>query len=193
MPEAALQAVLTAIDAANAADPKFEPDGRPAALVYSERMSEELARRSPDASEHLQIAARGQHIERWKIARSDYPDGRAGYLAWRTDEARAHAERITGLMAAAGYGAEDCDRVARLLRKEGIKRNPEMQVLEDVICLVFLRGYFFDFTVKHADEDIERIVARTARKMSTGARAAALAEFDLPPALAASFAEEAAS
>jgi hypothetical protein len=193
MPEAALQAVLTAIDAANAADPKSEPDGRPAALVYSERMSEELARRSPDASEHLQIAARGQHVERWKIARSDYPDERAGYLAWRTDEARAHAERVTGLMAAAGYGAEDCDRVARLLRKEGIKRNPEMQVLEDVICLVFLRWYFSDFAVKHADEDIERILAKTARKMSTEARAAALAEFELPPALAAAFAEEAAS
>ena len=193
MSKAALLAVLSAIDEANAADPNREPDGRPAALVYSERMSEELARRSPRASEHLQIAARGQHIERWKIARSDYPDGRAGYLAWRTDEARAHAERVTGLMADAGYGAEDCDRVARLLRKEGIKRNPEMQMLEDVICLVFLRWYFLGFTVKHADEDVERIVARTARKMSAEARAAALAEVDLPPALAAYFAEDAAS
>jgi Domain of unknown function (DUF4202) len=77
--------------------------------------------------------------------------------------------------------------------KEGIKRNPEMQVLEDVICLVFLRWYFLDFTVKRADEDIERIVAKAARKMSTEARAAALAEFVLPPALAASFTEEAAS
>ena len=189
MPKDALLAVLAAIDAANAADPNSEPDGRPAALVYGERMSEELARRSPDASEHLQIAARGQHVERWKIARTDYPDGRAGYLRWRTDQARAHAERVTGLMADAGYGPEDRDRVARLLRKEGIKRNPEMQMLEDVICFVFLRWYFADFTVKHADEDIERIVAKTARKMSPEARTAALAEFDLPPALAASFAE----
>ena len=155
MPKDALLAVLAAIDAANAADPNSEPDGRPAALVYGERMSEELARRSPDASEHLQIAARGQHVERWKIARTDYPDGRVGYLQWRTDEARAHAERVTGFMADAGYGPEDRDRVARLLRKEGIKRNPEMQMLEDVICFVFLRWYFADFTVKHADEDIE--------------------------------------
>ena len=69
MPKDALLAVLAAIDVANAADPNSEPDGRPAALVYGERMSEELARRSPDASEHLQIAARGQHVERWKIAR----------------------------------------------------------------------------------------------------------------------------
>lgn len=69
--------VLAAIDAANAADPDAESNGRPVALVYSEQMSEELARRSPGASEHLQIASRGQHVERWKIARADYPDERA--------------------------------------------------------------------------------------------------------------------
>ena len=113
--------------------------------------------------------------------RDDYPDGRAGYLAWRTDQARAHAARVTGFMAEAGYGAEDCDRVARLLRKEGLKRNPETQMLEDVICFVFLRWYFADFAAKHADEDLERIVVRTARKMSPEARGAVLAEFDLGP------------
>ena len=188
MPTQALEAVLAAIDAANAADPNAEPDGRPSALVYGERMSEELDRRAPDASEALRIAARGQHVERWRIARTDYPDGRAGYLAWRTDQARAHAERVTGFMAEAGYDAEERDRVARLLRKEGIKRNAETQTLEDVICFVFLRWYFADFAVKHADEDIERIVAKTARKMSPEARDAVLAEFDLPPALAAGFA-----
>jgi len=59
MAKDALLAVFAAIDAANAADPNSELDGRPAALVYGERMSEELARRSPDASEHLRIAARG--------------------------------------------------------------------------------------------------------------------------------------
>ena len=190
MAKAALQAVLAAIDAANAADPSSEADGRPAAVVYGERMSQELARRASDASEHLQIAARGQHVERWKIARSSYPDGRAGYLAWRTDQARAHAERVTGLMADAGYAPEDRDRVARLLRKEGIKRNPEMQMLEDVICFVFLRFYLADFRVQHADEDIERIVAKTARKLSPDARAAAVAEFHLPPNLAAGFADD---
>jgi hypothetical protein len=191
MPKDALLAVQAAIDAANAADPNPEPDGRPAALVYGERMSEELARRSPEAPEYLQIAARGQHVERWTIARADYPGGRAGYLRWRSDLARAHAERVTGFMEGAGYGLEDCDRVARLLRKEGIKRKPQMQMLEDVICFVFLRWYLADFAAKHAGEDIERIVAKTARKMSSGARRSALAEFDLPPALAASFGEDA--
>ena len=184
-----LDSVLAAIDAANAEDLNREADGRPAALVYGERMSEELARRFPGASEPLRIAARGQHIERWRIPRDRYPDGRAGYLAWRTELGRMHAERVAGIMAGAGYGAEDRDRVARLLRKEGIKRNPEMQALEDVICFVFLRWYFADFTVKHADEDIGRIVERTARKMSPEARAAVLAEFALPEPLAHAFAD----
>jgi hypothetical protein len=180
-----LAAVLAAIDLANVADPSKESDGRPAALVYGERMSSELARRAPGASDHLRIAARGQHIERWKIARSDYPEGRAGYLAWRTAEARAHAERVAGMMAEAGYPAADRDRVAALLRKEGIKRNPDMQMLEDVICLVFMRHYFAAFAAKHRDEDVARIVARTARKMSPEARRAAVSEIGLPAHLAA--------
>jgi hypothetical protein len=41
-------------------------------------MSETLARMAPNASEHLRIAARGQHIERWTSPRTKYPSGRAG-------------------------------------------------------------------------------------------------------------------
>lgn len=179
------EAVVAAIDAANAADPHSRPDGRPVELVYGERMSAELARLCPDASEHLRIAARGQHVERWKLPREAYPDGRAGYLAWRTEQARRHAARVEGFMAAAGYDEADRARVASLLRKEGIKRNPEAQMLEDVACLVFLRFYFADFAAKHPDDEVVRIVTRTARKMSPEARARALAEFDLPAPLAA--------
>src|SRR5688500_12703505 len=91
--------------------------------------------------------------------------GAPGHLAWRTDLARAHAERVSGMMADVGYGESDRQRVAALLRKEGIKRNPETQMLEDVICFVFLRWYFAAFAGKHAPADVERIVARTARKM----------------------------
>ena len=86
------QKVLDAIDTANSADPTQE-DGRPAALLYGERMSAELDRLFPDASEPLQIAARGQHIERWTLKRADYPEGRTGYLTWRRDLARHHDPR----------------------------------------------------------------------------------------------------
>lgn len=183
-----LDSVLAAIDGANAGDPNLEPDGRPAALAYGERMSEELARRFPEASEHLRIAARGQHVERWRLRREDFPVGRAGYLAWRTEQAKAHAARVAGFMAEAGYPAGDRERVGHLLRKEGIKRDAEVQALEDVICFVFLRWYFADFAAKHDDLDIGRIVEKTARKMSPEGRAAVLAEFALPEALARAFA-----
>jgi hypothetical protein len=188
-PSPRLAAVLAAIDAANAADPHREADGRPVELVYGERMSAELARLVPDASEHLAIAARGQHIERWKLPREAYPDGRAGYLAWRSEQARRHAARVDGLMTDAGYPEADRARVVTLLRKEGIKRNLEMQALEDVICFVFLRWYFADFAAKHPQDEILRIVTKSARKMSPEARARALAEFALPEHLAAAMAD----
>ncbi len=193
MPGAAdrLERVLKAIDAANAADPTQERDGEeewPAALLYGQRMSAELGRLCPDASEALRIAARGQHIERWTSPRDTYPEGRAGYLAWRTDLGRFHAERVAGLMREHGYGDAECDRVARLLRKEGIKRDAEAQMLEDVICFVFMRWYLADFAAKRSPDALDRIVAKTARKMSPEGRDRAAREFDLPETLAPHFA-----
>ncbi|NUB44658.1 DUF4202 domain-containing protein [Fertoebacter nigrum] len=181
-----LARTLAAIDAANAADPNAE-DGRPAAALYGERMSAELARLFPDASPLLQIAARGQHVERWLLPRDAYPEGRTGYLDWRREQARRHAERVAGMMADAGYSADDQTRIGTLLRKEGLKRDPEVQALEDTICFTFLRWYFAPFAAKHPAEDVQRIVEKTARKMSTEGRARVRAEFDLPDALAAAF------
>jgi hypothetical protein len=176
-----LQTALAKIDAANTADPKGE------ALAYGERMTAELARLFPQASDVLQIAARGQHVERWLLPRSDYPEGKAGYLDWRREQGRRHAQRVAGIMAASGYPQEDCDRVGVLLRKEGIKRDPEVQALEDVICFVFLRWYFADFAAKHEEAQVLDIVQKTARKMSEAARARVLAEFPLREALAQAF------
>lgn len=178
-----LAAVLDVIDSANAADPTLE-EGRPAALLYGERMSAELARQAPEASDLLRIAARGQHVERWLLPRAAYPEGKAGYLDWRREQGRRHAERVAGMMADAGYDAAAQARIGVLLRKEGIKRDPEVQALEDVICFVFLRHYFAPFATKQGADDLREIVAKTARKMSAPARARALAEFDLPEDLA---------
>ncbi len=183
-----LTTVLEAIDAANAVDPNRETvkgADHPAALLYSERMSAELDRLCPEASDHLKIAARGQHIERWKLPRSEFPEGRTGYLKWRQTQAANHAARVSELMAEAGFAKADRERVESLLRKEGIKRNPEMQMLEDVICFVFIRWYFPSFAAGRSAEEIARIVAKTAKKMSPEARARALEEFPLPDELAA--------
>jgi len=184
-----LNAVLTAIDAANAKDPTTSPNDqgaeKPEALLYGERMSAELQRLfGADVSDILQIAARGQHIERWLVARTDYPEGRTGYLTWRRDQGRRHGERLGELMSEAGYDAESCARVGVLLRKEGLKRDAEVQMLEDTICMVFLKHYFAAFAAKHPMEKVVSIVGKTARKMSDTVRDRALSEFDLPDNLA---------
>ena len=181
-----LTQALAQIDAANRADPGLD-DGQPAALSYGQRMSAELHRLVPDASDVLQIAARGQHVERWLLPRADFPEGREGYLDWRREQARRHAQRVGAIMASAGYDLAAQDRVGVLLRKEGIKRDAEVQALEDVICFVFLRWYFQPFAAKHDPEAVLKIVEKTARKMSAEARARVLAEFALPEPLARAF------
>lgn len=182
----ALIRALALIDAANSADPTLE-EGRPAALVYGERMSAEMERLFPGAADVLRIAARGQHVERWLLPRAEFAEGREGYLSWRREQGRRHAQRVAGLMAEAGYDAGAQARVGVLLRKEGLKRDPDVQALEDVICFVFLRWYFQPFAAKHDPEAVLRIVEKTARKMSADGRARALREFALPEPLAAAF------
>lgn len=184
---AQLTQVITAIDTANAQDPTIE-DGQPAALLYGQRMSQEQQRLFPDASDALRIAARGQHVERWKLPRDSHPEGRAGYLAWRKAQAEHHAAVITEMMQQAGYAPEDVEATARMLRKQGIKRDEQVQALEDIICFVFLKWYFAPFAAKHPADKVQRIVEKTARKMSADARARVLKEFDLPEDLAAAFA-----
>lgn len=181
-----LTRALDLIDAANSADPSLE-EGRPAALVYGQRMTAELDRLFPEAPDVLRIAARGQHVERWLLPRTDFAEGREGYLAWRREQGRRHGVRVAGIMAAAGYDAAAQDRVQVLLRKEGIKRDADVQALEDVICFVFVRWYFAPFAAKHDPEAILKIVEKTARKMSDAGRARVLAEFALPEPLAAAF------
>jgi hypothetical protein len=177
--------VIAAIDAANARDPHaIEIDGRrePAELVYGLRMSEMLTRLDPAASEHLRIAARGQHIERWTSPRTTYPAGRAGYLNWRRDLKDFHARRIADIMAAARDGADDIARVGALLRKERLKTDAEAQLLEDVACLVFLAHYVEGFMVKTDEDKLAGILAKTWKKMSEAGHRHALA-LSLPPAV----------
>ncbi len=181
-----LQSALDAIDAANAKDPRLDED-QPESLLYGQRMSQEANRLFPNASESLQIAARGQHIERWVLKRADFPEGRAGYLKWRRELGVHHADRVAQIMASAGYSEEEISETGAMLRKEGIKRNDQVQALEDIICFVFLKWYFAPFAAKHPEEKVHDIVVKTARKMSEDARARVLEEFDLPADLAAAF------
>lgn len=182
-----LEQVLSAIDAENSQDPhQVVFDGRSYAgeYLYGLRMSEQLSQLQPDASEHLQIACRAQHIKRWTIARTDYPMDRAGYKHWRTDLARFHGELTAKLMASAGYDQEDQARVSSLLQKKQLKRDAEAQTLEDVACLVFMRFYLDAFAAKHDDEKLIGIIHKTWLKMSEQGHAAAL-QIPFSPAMQA--------
>ena len=163
-----LKIALQRIDAVNAQDPHGKE------LLYSQRMSEWLARIDPAASEALRLAVRTQHIRRWTIPRSDYPMDRIGYLTWRTTLYRFHAQEVGRILSEVGYDPQTIERVASLVRKEEIKRDPEAQTLEDVICLVFLENYFADFAAGHDEDKVINILRRTWRKMSERGRRLAL-------------------
>ena len=164
-----LDTVIAAIDAANAADPNtVTVDGQslPKELVYSQRMTAWLEKFAPDAPETTRIAARAQHIERWTHPRSDYPMTRTGYYEWRTNLGIFHGERTAELMQAADYTNEEIETVKRLLRKERIKQNADVQELEDIICLVFIEHYLEDFSKDYTEEKLIDIIRKTWRKMS---------------------------
>lgn len=177
-----LTRILAAIDAANAEDPERTiSEGKPVAraLAYGRRMSETLTNFAPDAGDPLRIAARAQHIERWTIPRQSYPEGRIAYLKWRKDLQNLHAERTGALMREVGYLQDEIERVGMLLRKERLKYDADVQTLEDVICLVFLRYEAAEFIAKHQDDKVRDILAKTARKMSErGLQAAAALPLD---------------
>ena len=174
---------IAGIDAANAGDPnRVHIDGVEAAgeVVYARRMSRVLDRLYPQASEALRLAARAQHIRRWTSPRAGYPEGRIGYLKWRTDLKHFHAAAVGEILAACGYGGDEIGRVQSLVRKERIKQDPEAQALEDVICVVFLEDYFADFAPKHDEDKVVDILRKTWAKMSPVGHEAALA-LALPP------------
>jgi hypothetical protein len=165
-------------DAVNSEDPNLEPDEHgqlvPKEVLYAQRMSACLARVAPDAPEAVQLAARCQHIRRWSIPRADFPLTRPGYHQWRNTLKKYHAELAGELLAQAGYEPEMIARVQELLQKLRLKDDPEMQLLEDVICLVFLEYYFLPFAAQHPEEKVLEIVQKTWPKMTERGHALAL-------------------
>ena len=171
---------LALIDAANSEDPnKVTMDGTewPKELLYSQRMSDMLARFAPDADDAMKLAIRAQHIQRWKSPRDAYPMDRIGYLQWRKDLYKIQANTAAGLLEKAGYGEDVRERVYEAVAKKRIKENPDTQLLEDVTDLVFIEHYMLEFAGKHPEYDEDKwidIVRKTWKKMSEEAQQFAL-------------------
>jgi Domain of unknown function (DUF4202) len=170
-------AAMVRIDEANAADPNrewFAGQEHPKELLYSQRMTDWLEKLEPTASEALRLAARGQHICRWTTPRDSFPLDRAGYHRWRSACQQMHAEKLAEILRSVGYDEATIVRVQSLVRKERMKLDPEAQLLEDVVCLVFLENYFADFAREHDEAKLIDIVRKTWKKMSDRGHQAAL-------------------
>jgi hypothetical protein len=174
MTDPRFERALRAFQAVSAGDPEHLSDGRPRELAQAERLAAWIDRLEPHASEALRLAAHCQHLGRYLVPRSTYPEGRIGYLKWRSDLAKSHARRSAEILAKAGYDQDTIDAVQRINLKQQMRLHPDVQTMEDALCLVFLEHEFAEFADKHDDQKLIEILAKTWRKMSPRAHEAAL-------------------
>ncbi len=169
-------AAIREFDSAHGEDPKIiVVDGRqvPWSLHYHKRLAHWVKQLEKTPSEALLLAAHCQHIRRWTIPRSSYPMNRNGYRQWRKTLARFHAKEAAKILKAFGYDEETIQRLQQLLLKIRLKLDPEVQLFEDAICLVFLENELSDFAEKHDQEKLISILQKTWKKMSPRGRQAA--------------------
>lgn len=160
-------------DEENGRDPNTE-NGQPRELLYAQRLTDWVLRLRPDASETLRLAARSQHLCRWEIPRADYPMTRPGYLKWRTDLKKFHAQRAGEILREVGYDDDTIRRVQDLNLKKNFPADPDCRVLEDALCLVFLEFQFADLAAKTTDDKMINAVKKSWEKMTETGRAEAL-------------------
>ena len=189
-PSSRLSAALAAIDEANADDPhtiEIDGDVRPKEQAHAELMTEWVQRLDPDADDAQLVAARAHHLRRWALPRTDYPEGRAGYLRWRAAQGKRHAAEVADIVTAVGYDDAFAAEVSAIVAKQGLSTDPRVQTHEDALCLVFLETQFEALADKLGDDHMVEVLAKTLAKMSPagcrvaqdldlGDRAAALLE-----------------
>ena len=180
MTQQAFDKVVSLMDAANSEDPNIETaDNKewPKELLYSHRMSDMLERFKPATDDVMKLAIRGQHVQRWKSPRDDYPMDRKGYLQWRADLYKFHGDIVAELMAEAGYDDESLGRVKVAIGKRQLKLNNDTKLLEDIAGLVFIEHYMLAFAEKHPEYSEEKwidIIQKTWKKMTAEAHEFAL-------------------
>jgi ketosteroid isomerase-like protein len=165
---------IAAIDAANADDPStVTVRGRtgPKEVVHAALVTEWVQRLRRDADEALLLAARAHHLRRWTVPRSSQPAGRAGYLRWRKGLHAQHAAELGAILHGAGYDDATITRAQRLVQKLDLGHDDDAQVLEDALCLVFLETQLADVAARLETDTLNRVIVRTAQKMSDEGRA----------------------
>ncbi len=164
-------------DAENSRDPNTEivnGQSHPRELLYARWLTDWVLKLSPKASEPLRLAARCQHICRWEIPRNSYPMDKPGYLRWRANLKKFHADKSGKILREAGYDEATVQRVQELNLKKNFPSDPEVCVLEDALCLVFLERQLAPLAAKSDDEKMINALQKSWKKMTPAARAEAL-------------------
>ncbi len=166
-------AAIRRFDEENSRDPNRE-GSQPRELLYAERLTGWVLKLSPNASEPLRLAARCQHICRWESPRENYPMTKPGYLKWRADLKKFHAEKSGTILREVGYDDATIRRVQDLNLKKNFPADTEVRVLEDALCLVFLEFQFAALASKSDDDKMVNAIRKSWEKMTEAARAEAL-------------------
>ena len=164
-----LERAFSAIDAANADDPNtivVRGETRAKEQAHAEMACQWVARLVALPSDALLVAARAHHVRRWVVPRSEHPSGRKGYLIWRKGLQKLHAETVGEILAEQGWADEEIARVRDLVRKKRLGRDPEVQVLEDALCLVFLETQLEGVADQLEDDHTVDVLRKTLKKMS---------------------------
>jgi len=172
-----LEKAFTLFDAYNKRSPEtvfWENQEFPSEYFYALKLYDWVKKLEPQASESLLLASRAQHIGRWEISRKSYPDGRVGYLKWRSDLGKFHAQTASELLEEVGYDDKTIERVREIIQKQSLKTDEDVQTIENALCLVFLQFQFDDLIEKVNEEKMIDILRKTWGKMSEPGRKHAL-------------------
>jgi hypothetical protein len=171
------QTALRRFDEENSKDPNKQlvaGQSQPRELVYAQWLTDWVLKLCPSASEELRLAARSQHLCRWMSPRDSYPMTRPGYLKWRADLKKFHAQKSGEILREVGYPDDVIERVQNLNLKKNFPQDPESCVLEDVLCLVFLEHQFADLAAKTAEDKVITALQKSWKKMTPAGQAEAL-------------------
>ncbi len=171
------ESVLRRFDAENARDPNVERvagQSYPRELIYAQWLTDWVLKLAPNAGEPLRLAARCQHLCRWEIPRNSYPLDKPGYLRWRADLKKFHADKAGEILREVGYDAATIQRVQELNLKQNFPADLEVRVLEDALCLVFLERQFAALAAKSDEDKMINALQKSWKKMTPTAQAEAL-------------------
>lgn len=176
MTENIKEKALKMIEDAHNEDPNTK-NGVAEEQLYADRMSKWLHKVDGNASDLYKLAARCQHLYRWKIKRTNYSMDKKGYYQWRYKLYQFQADEAYKILIKAEYSEHDANLVKNMINKKNLRNNAAAQVLEDIACLCFLEHYLADFIDKNKDYSEEKwieIIQKTWNKMSEKAHELAL-------------------